>query len=71
MYSNLKEIMKEKKTTIRELTQTTGLALQTIMNARDSKKILSCSLQTLLTIAAALDVPVKDLFSDEDGPNMD
>lgn len=66
MHSNLKEIMKKKNVTIRGICEGTGLALQTVMNARDDKKILSCSLGTLLTIARALECPVKDLFDEEE-----
>lgn len=66
MNSNLKEIMKEKNVTIRGVCESTGFALQTVMNARDDKKILSCSLGTLLLIARALDCRVKDLFDEDD-----
>ena len=65
MQSKVSEIMKEKKISVRALVASTGLAIQTIMNARDDIKMLTCGLGTLETIARALGVSVKDLFEEE------
>lgn len=62
--SNIKKIMIAKKVTYKELEEKTGLSSQTITRAR-SHHILDCRLSTLWCIAQALDVNVKDLFSDE------
>lgn len=62
--SNIKMIMITKKVTYKELEEKTGLSSQTITRAR-SHLILDCRLSTLWSIAQALDVNVKDLFSDE------
>ena len=66
MISNLKKIMKDKKVTVRNLSEKTGISIQTIMNARDNKKICSCSLGKLQKIARALDCKVKDLFIEDE-----
>ncbi|GAB1254913.1 helix-turn-helix domain-containing protein [Desulfovibrio falkowii] len=61
--SNLKKIMNEKKVTYKELEARTGLSSQTITRARNHL-IIECRMSTLLNIAQALDVKVKDLFSE-------
>lgn len=65
MRSNLRDLMKKKKCTIRGISEQTGLALQTIVNARDNKKITSCTLATLQDLAHALDCKIKDLFTED------
>lgn len=65
MKSYVKEIMKKKGITLRQLMAETGLANKTVLNARDDIKILTCGLGTLETIARALGVSVKDLFEEE------
>jgi len=62
--SNVKQLMEEKEVTVRRLMELTGLADGTILRAR-GKLIAKCSLETLASIAAALGVGVKDLFSEE------
>lgn len=62
--SNIKEIMVAKGVTYKELEDKTGLSSQTITRAR-SHLISECRLSTLWSIARALDVDVKDLFSNE------
>lgn len=62
--SNLREMMQAQGETIQGLSEKTGLAAETIKRAR-SEKISRCALETLATIAAALGVKVKDLFSEE------
>lgn len=55
--------MNEKKVTYKELEARTGLSSQTITRARNHL-IIECRMSTLLNIAQALDVKVKDLFSE-------
>lgn len=62
--SNIKGIMKEKKTTVRELVAQTGLSSATIDRARGAE-ISECRLSTLGKIANALGVSVKDTFDGE------
>lgn len=62
--SNIKKIMITKGVTYKELEEKTGLSSQTITRAR-SHLISECRLSTLWSIARALDVNVKDLFSDD------
>lgn len=50
--------------TVQAMAEKTGLSPQTIMRAR-GPMITRCTLGTLATIAAALGVKVKDLFSEE------
>jgi len=63
--SNVTDIMKKKKVTIRELSEGTGLSTSTINKARQDESISECRLSTLGRIANALDVPVKELFDGE------
>lgn len=62
-FSNIKQIMKEKKVTVRELVKSTGLSSATIDRAR-GEAISECRLSTLARIAVALNVTVKDTFSE-------
>lgn len=62
--SNLREIMAAQGETIQGLSEKTGLATETIKRAR-SEKISRCTLETLVTIAGALGMKVKDLFEAE------
>lgn len=55
--------MKEKNVTILELAKMTNLSSKTIDRAR-GPLINECRLSTLATIAAALGVPVKELFEE-------
>lgn len=61
--SLVKEVMQEKGVTILALVEATGLSSRTVRNAR-SERVLQCRLETLLTIANALGVRVKDLFEE-------
>ena len=63
--SNLAEIMKKQKKTVREMVRITGLASATINKARQNRGISECRLSTLGRIANALEVPVKTLFDGE------
>jgi len=60
--SNIKEVMKREKATIRELAAVSGVSLKTINKARQDEGISECRLSTLGRIANALEVPVKELF---------
>jgi DNA-binding Xre family transcriptional regulator len=62
--SNLRNLMEEKQMPVRELMEKTGLAKGTINRARGDL-IGRCTLDTLATIATALGVKVKDLFSED------
>ena len=63
--SNLKKLMKEKKITMKQLEDMTGMSPSTINNARQDDGIAECRLSTLGRIATALGVPVKTLFDGE------
>lgn len=62
--SRVKEEMEGQGVTMRELVNRTGLSMQTINRAR-GPLISSCTLDTLRFIAGALDVKVKDLFTED------
>ena len=64
--SNIRQLMEEKKITIRVLLDEIGISSQTINRAR-GPLIRECRLSTLEAIAGALDVKVKDLFEEVDG----
>lgn len=70
MKSNLRDLMSEKKMTIRSLEAKSQISNVTILKARSDEKIIKCTLETLSRIAAALGVRVRDLF-DEDDPGTD
>ena len=63
--SRVKEAMKAKNATIRDLVADTGLSSKTVTKARQDEGISECRLSTLGRIAHALDVSVKDLFDGE------
>lgn len=62
--SSLKDQMNEGGVTIQALADKTGLSTNTITRARGDM-IGRCTLDTLATIAGALGVKVKDLFSED------
>lgn len=67
--SNIKKIMKEKKLTIRQLESETGMSTRTLNKARSDDGILECRLSTLIRIADALGVDVKETFErKKEGP---
>lgn len=57
--------MKEKKITMKQLEDMTGMSPSTINKARQDDGIAECRLSTLGRIATALGVPVKTLFDGE------
>jgi transcriptional regulator with XRE-family HTH domain len=65
IFSNLKKLMKEKKITMKQLEDMTGMSPSTINKARQDDGIAECRLSTLGRIATALGVPVKTLFDGE------
>ena len=64
--SNIRQLMEERKITIRVLLDEIGISSQTINRAR-GPLIRECRLSTLEAIAGALDVKVKDLFDEVEG----
>ena len=62
--SNIKQIMEDKKVSVRHMMEVAGLANETILRAR-REQIVQCKLETLVSIANCLSCKVKDLF-DED-----
>jgi len=65
--SNVKEIMKKKKITIRDMISTTGLSSKTINKARQDEGIAECRLSTLGRIGTALGVKTKRLYDEGEG----
>jgi len=63
--SNIKELMKRKKMTVRDIVASTGLSSATLHKARQDSGISECRLSTLGRIANALGIPVKKLFEGE------
>jgi DNA-binding Xre family transcriptional regulator len=61
--SNIRQIMENKKITVRRMMEVTGLANETVLRARGAQ-ILQCHLETLERIALCLDCKVKDLFDE-------
>ena len=66
--SNVKEMMKKKKITIRDLSEETGLSTRTIHRATSDETIGGCQLNTLSKIGAALGVKTKRLYDEVDDP---
>jgi Helix-turn-helix. len=62
--SNVKEIMKKKGVTIRDLAGACEVSAATINKARQDKSISECRLSTLGHIADALGVKAKRLFDE-------
>ena len=61
--SKVKQLMKEKKITMKRLEELTGMSQATMNKARRDSSIAECRLSTLVRIAEALDVDVTSLFS--------
>uniref|UniRef100_I2PZD1 HTH cro/C1-type domain-containing protein n=1 Tax=Desulfovibrio sp. U5L TaxID=596152 RepID=I2PZD1_9BACT len=62
--SRVRQVMEAKGLTVREVVERTGLAKETINRAR-GQMVGRCTLDTLVTVATALGVGVKDLFEEE------
>jgi len=64
--SNISEIMKRKKKTLREISTETGLSTRTLHRATKDETIGGCQLNTLSKIGAALGVKTKKLYEEVD-----
>lgn len=62
--SRVKEEMEKAGLPVQALADKTGLSTNTIMRAR-GPMIARCTLETLATIAGALEVRAKDLFDEQ------
>ena len=62
--SNVKEIMKKKKITVRDMVASTGLSSATVHKARQDAGISECRLSTLARIGGALGVKTKRLYEE-------
>ena len=62
--SNVKNLMEERRVTIRMMIEKTGLADVTILRAR-REQIVNCRLETLELIAKCLNCKIKDLFEED------
>ena len=67
--SRVKEIMKKKRVTVRDMVSATGLSSATINRARQDEGISECRLSTLARIGGALGVRTKRLY--EEGEAID
>lgn len=63
--SNIKDLMKKKKITMREMADKSGVSVVTLNKARQDEGIAECRLSTLGRIAKSLGVPIKKLFDGE------
>lgn len=59
--SNLPELMTKKNIAVRALAELSGVSIETIMRARDSR-IIGCKLGTLERIAEVLNCEISELF---------
>lgn len=64
--SNVKKIMNEKKITIRDAVEVSGLSSATIHKLRDDEGISECRLSTLAKIGSALGIKTKRLYEEID-----
>lgn len=62
--SNIRQIMENKKISVRRMMEVTGLANETVLRARRAQ-IVQCKLETLVSIAKCLECRVKDLFEED------
>jgi len=62
--SNITDIMKKKRVTIRELSDVSGMSTSTLNKARQDEGISECRLSTLGRIAGALGVKTKRLYDE-------
>lgn len=64
MKSHIKQIMTDKKKSVRELAALSGVSHDTIVRAGKDEQIETITLSTLAKIARALRVSVKELFDE-------
>ena len=62
--SNIRELMDNKKMTVRDLVKLTGMSSRTIQRAISDGSIHKCELGTLATIGSALGVKTKRLYDE-------
>lgn len=65
--SNVREFMKKKGKTIRDISSATELSVSTVHRATQDATIGACQLNTLAKIGAALGVKTKRLYDEVDG----
>lgn len=63
--SHVKELMEKRGLTLRALSDQAGFAQVTLVKARSDEDLFKCRLDTVLRLAAALGVDVKDLYTDD------
>ena len=66
--SKIKELMKNKKITMRDLAEQSGVSVVTLNKARQDEGIAECRLSTLAKIGSAFGVKTKRLYDEVDGP---
>lgn len=66
--SKIKDLMKNKKITMRDLAEQSGVSVVTLNKARQDEGISECRLSTLGKIGSALGVKTKRLYDEVDGP---
>jgi len=62
--SNIREVMKAKKITMRDMAKKSGVSVVTLTKARSDEGIAECRLSTLSKIGCALGVKIKRLFDE-------
>lgn len=62
--SNVREFMKKKGKTIRDISEATNMSVSTVHRATHDATIGGCQLNTLAKIGGALGVKVKKLFDE-------
>lgn len=70
--SKIKELMKNKKITMRDLAGQSGVSVVTLNKARQDEGISECRLSTLAKIGSALGVKTKRLYDEvEEGSEVE
>jgi len=62
--SRIDDLLWQKRLRVKDLIDRSGLARETIFRAKKDETLPSCKLETLETIARALDVQIRDLFEE-------
>ena len=65
--SKIKALMKNKKITMRDLAEQSGVSVVTLNKARQDEGIAECRLSTLAKIGSALGVKTKRLYDEVNG----
>ena len=69
--SNVREFMKKRGKTIRDISESTGVAIGTVHRATHDETIGGCQLNTLAKIGGALGVKTKRLYDETAGQRGD